>query len=131
MYTTSAATRHELFTSTRVWSPFDEVAAAIAVASEVERHLYVERRGATYRWSLAHGGGPTPLLRISARFLDIDHRSIFIGFRTLPDGTAILCDSPEHVVEPDRWCVLDLGRPLNDAEARTLIEAELDAGVGR
>jgi hypothetical protein len=119
------ATRAALIESNRRWSPPEEVAKAIAAASEVERHLYIERKGETYRWSLAHGGGAYPLLRISARFLGVDYQSIYIGFRTLPDGYSILCEDPGDFDEPDAWTVLELEDQVSELEASELITGGL------
>jgi len=106
-----------------------EVAAAIAVARAGNQGLYVERRGEAFRWSLAHRGGPYPLLRISARFLGIDHTSISIGFRTLPDGHAILCEDPDKFDQPDEWCVLETADELSLQEASALIVSNLGSGT--
>ena len=95
--------RVALIQSNRTWSELKEVALAVSIASESERRIYVERRAQLYRWSLAHSGGFYPLLRITARFLGIDYTDIYVGFRTLPDGTAIICDNPQVVEEPDSW----------------------------
>ena len=83
--------------SIRTWSELTEVAKAVSVASELEHRIYVERRAKLYRWSLAHSGGLYPLQRIMERFLGIDYTHIYVGFRTPPDGTAILCDDPQVV----------------------------------
>ena len=120
--------RLELFKSSRTWSTLEEVAAAIAVASESNRNLYGERRGEAFRWSLAHKGGPYPLLRISAKFLGIDHTSLSISFRTLPDGHAILCEDPDEFDQPDEWCVLEAVGNLSPEQARGLILSSLGSG---
>jgi hypothetical protein len=41
------------------------------------------------------------LLRITARFLQVEHHKIMIGFRTLPDGFSVLCDGPKVVQHPE------------------------------
>jgi len=117
----SLEARVALIRSTRTWSELGEVAKAASVASETERRIYVERRSDLYRWSLAHAGGGYPLLRTAARFLGIDHHRIYIGFRTLPDGTAILCDDPESVECPDEWALLALPAPVSPAVAAEFI----------
>jgi len=61
----------------------DEVAEAVAVATDDERRVYVERIGNAWRWSLTHPGGMYPLLRIAARFLRVDYHRIIIGFRSV------------------------------------------------
>jgi len=63
----------------------------------------VERRSDHYRWSLAHPGGGYPILRITARFLHVDHSRIVVGFRTLSNGIALMCDDPKIVQEADVW----------------------------
>jgi hypothetical protein len=72
-------------------SPLETVAAAVSVATEDQRRVYVERRGDSWRWSLTHSGGSYPLLRISARFLRMDYQRLAIGIRTVAEGVAILC----------------------------------------
>ena len=62
-------------------SPLEDVARAISVATEKETQLYVERVGDLWRWSLVHGGGPYPLLRVTARFLKMDYTAIYIGYQ--------------------------------------------------
>jgi len=121
----SLTERVALIRSTREWSSLEEVALAVSVASESERRIYVERRSDLYRWSLAHPGGGYPILRITARFLRVDYQRIFVGFRTLPDGTAILCDDPSVVEEPDVWAILEPPSALTAAEALGLITSSL------
>jgi hypothetical protein len=107
--------------SSRTWSALNVVAEAVAAASEIEPVVYVERRGDEYRWSLATTGGGYPLLRISARFLGVDYRRIYVGFRTLPNGTSILCEDPSNIDVPDKWAVLNLsGKITRMAAARTI-----------
>jgi hypothetical protein len=87
-------TRLRLLQSVFEPSPLATVAEAVAVATEHETQIYVERLSDGWRWSLAHRGGPYPLLRITARFLQVNYRKIRIGFRALPDGHSVLCDDP-------------------------------------
>lgn len=117
-----------LIQSTRMWSPIETVVEAVSTASETMNRIYVERRSDLYRWSPAHRGGCYPLLRITALFLGADHQRIYIGFRTLPDGTFILCEDPAVVEKPDRWTLLDLSEPISQIEAIELIRAELGSG---
>jgi hypothetical protein len=98
-----------------------DVALAVSVASESGHRIYVERRSDLYRWSLAHSGGGYPLLRITARFLHVDHGRIFVGFRTLPNGMAIMCDDPNIVEEPDTWAILEPTKPVSASDAVELI----------
>src|SRR5690242_11772379 len=86
--------RQRLFHSVTKPSPLESVAEAVLIATEVERRVYVERMGSSWRWSLSHPGGAYPLLRITARFLRVDHRHITVGFRTVADGVCVLCPDP-------------------------------------
>jgi hypothetical protein len=65
-------------------SPLEEVAEAISVASQKFHDFYVERRGDHYRWSFATKGGPYPLLRITARFLEME--PLLTGWSGVPCG---------------------------------------------
>ena len=87
-------------------SPLDEVAEAISVASEDFYDIYVERRGDLWRWSFATTGGPYPLLRITARFLEMDPCSLVgVGSRVVGDGWGVqIVDDTD--TEPDVWAVL-------------------------
>jgi hypothetical protein len=125
----SRAVRVALIQSTRSWSPLETVADAVAVASTNRYLIYVERRSDLYRWSLAHPGGSYPLLRITARFLGVDYQRIAIGFRTLPDGTSIICKDPAAVEQPDQWALLDLPNAVSPEVAVQVIRDEI--GYGR
>jgi hypothetical protein len=123
----SANARH--LESTRRWSSLDEVAEAVAAAREAgSRQVYVEVRGDRFRWSTVGNEGGYPLLRVTARFLGVDHRRISVGFRTLDDGIAILCEDPGRVEAPDRWSLLALPDPITSSVARSLIVAALRPG---
>ena len=67
--------------STRDWSPLEEVAIAVSVATEHENELYLERRGDRYRWSLVHRGGPYPLVDVppSGVVPGFHHREVATG----------------------------------------------------
>ena len=119
--------RVALIQSTRTWSPFKTVADAVAAASTTGQRIYVERRSDLYRWSPAHPGGSYPLLRITARFLGVDYHRIYIGIRTLTDGTSILCEDPDAVEEPDQWTLLDLPTPISAEIAVEVIRDEIGA----
>jgi hypothetical protein len=121
----SLSERVALIQSTRSWSSLQDVALAVSVASESGHRIYVERRSDLYRWSLAHSGGGYPLLRITARFLHVDHGRIFVGFRTLPNGMAIMCDDPNVVEEPDTWAILEPTKPVSASDAVELITNSL------
>ena len=99
--------RQRLFRSVIEPSSLESVAEAVSVATEDERRIYVERAGSGWRWSLTHPGGPYPLLRITARFLRVDHRQITVGFRTAADGVCVLCADPDEPVSADAWAVID------------------------
>jgi len=88
-------------------SGLEQVARAISEATEFQPRIYVERTGSWYRWSLVHPGGPYPLLRITARFLQMDYHHLAIGFKTLGNGLCALSRDPEHATEPEAWAVLD------------------------
>ena len=126
----SLAERVALIQSNRTWSELTEVAKAVSVASEFEHRIYVERRARLYRWSLAHSGGSYPLLRITARFLGIDYTDIYVGFRTLPDGTAIICDGPQVVEEPDAWALLNLPEPIGPETIAMVIAEATESETG-
>src|ERR1700683_4051237 len=100
MTTTTPPSKAQLLRSTFDWSPLEEIALAVFVASEDESEVYVERLGDQYRWSLVHRGGPYPLLRATARFLQVDYQSIFIGLREIGDGYSALSDNPQDEPVP-------------------------------
>ena len=127
----AAATRPEMIQSSRTWSALNVVADAVAAASQTEPLVYVERRGHEYRWSLATKGGGYPLLRITARFLGVDYRRIYVGFRTLPNDTAILCDDPVNIDIPDKWAVLKLSGEMTPTAAARRIRTAIGRGDSR
>ena len=105
-------------------STLDEVAQAVAVATENEHRVYVERVGTSYRWSLTHPGGGYPLLRIAARFLKVDHTRIMVAFRTVEDGVCVLCRDPEESPRADRWTIIDFDGPSSpEVVSRRIDEA--------
>jgi hypothetical protein len=97
------------------------VAEAVAVATEHESRIYVERIGSAYRWSLTDPGGMYPLLRITARFLRVDYHRIVIGFRAVTEGVYVLCEDPANPDEPDVWAVLDFDGVAEPTEVRERI----------
>jgi hypothetical protein len=117
--------RVALIQSTRTWSTLSEVALAVSVANVTERRIYVERRSNLYRWSLVHPGGGYPILRITARFLGVDHCRIVVGFRMLSNGSAIMCDDPNTFQEPDVWAILEAPTPVTASEVGVLIARSL------
>jgi hypothetical protein len=97
--------RAQLIRSAFEPSPLEEVAFAISTATETEHQLYVERIGDLWRWSLVHAGGPYPLLRVTARFLQVDYTAIVIGHRQIEGGRSVLTRDLEEVIEPDGWMI--------------------------
>ena len=117
--------RSQLFLSTHKWSPLEDVALAVSVATENVSKLYVERLDHEYRWSLVHRGGPYPLLRITARFLEVDYQSIFIGFEDVGDGYSALSEDPEVERAPSASAIITFDRPTPTTEAERLIRETL------
>jgi hypothetical protein len=122
---TNPARRAKLILSTRDWSHLSDVAEAVSVATEHESEVYVERLGSRYRWSLVHRGGPYPLLRITARFLQVDHQRIFIGFRPVGDGYSALLPDEQDTVRPDAHKVLTFEVPTPVVEVEDRIRGAL------
>ena len=125
----SLSERVALIQSTRTWSPLSEVALAMSVASETDHRFYVERRSDLFRWSFAHSGGGYPILRIVARFLHVEHDRILMGFRTLPNGMAIMYDDPNVVEQPDAWAILEPATTVSTLEAVELIAGAVGPNV--
>src|SRR5207249_1228641 len=101
------ARRLELLRSVFEPSTLDDVAQAVAVATETERHIYVERVAGGYRWSLTHPGGGYPVLRVTARNLRVGYPGILVPFRTVEDGVCVLCRDPEETLQAERWAVVE------------------------
>ncbi len=121
--------RQRLFRSVFEPSSLDEVAAAVTVAvAEQAGDIYVERLLGRFRWSLCHRGGSYPLLRITARFLKVDHRQAFIGFYTVPGDWCILVKDPIDRIEPDAWAVLTLAELTSSANVGIAIRTALERG---
>ena len=121
----TTAERVALIQSNRAWSSLDDVATAVSVASQGSDRLYVERKGTLFRWSLAHPGGGYPILRITARFLKVDYQRIFVGFRTLPNGDAIICENPNSYEAPDAWTSIEQDLSFSADEAQAFINDAL------
>lgn len=115
--------RARLTRSIYVPSSLDAVAEAVAVATQVEKRIYVERTGDKYRWSLTHPGGPYPMLRITARFLRVDYHAIVVGCRKVADGVCVIAGGPEGDLPPESWAVLYFDGPTGsgDLKARILV----------
>lgn len=117
--------RVRLAQSTFKPAPLDEVALTVAAASEHKEDIYVERRGDLWRWSLAHSGGPYPLLRITARFLEADYTKINIECLTVGEWT-ILNSHPELTDAPDAWTIIAIDEAISTEEATDRIRAGLN-----
>jgi hypothetical protein len=92
-------------------STLNDVAEAVAVATETERRIYVERVGDGYRWSLTHPCRGYPLLRITARFLRVDYTKIMVPFRTVEDGVCVVCRDPGASARAEQWAVIEFEAP--------------------
>ena len=51
-------------------------------------------------------GGPYPLLRITAKYLQVDYHSIIVGCREVGDGWSGLNGNQTESLEPDAWAIL-------------------------
>jgi len=80
--------RLALLESARVPSTLAAVAEAIAEASKYQVLIHVELLEQGWRWSIAHRGGPYPLLRETARFLKVDYHRLHLPFRQVAPGIA-------------------------------------------
>jgi hypothetical protein len=85
----------------------DEVAGAVAAATETEHRIYVERIADRYRWSPTHPGRGYPLLRVTARFLRVDYARIMVPFRTVEDGVRVVCLDPHENSGAEEWAVVE------------------------
>jgi hypothetical protein len=103
-------------------SSLDEVAEAVAVATEDETRVYVERVDHGWRWSLTHPGGMYPLLRITARFLRVDYHRLVIGVRSVSDGVVVVCKDPAVPERCDAWRVMEFEGTTEPAEVKERIE---------
>jgi hypothetical protein len=108
------AHRLELFRSVFEPSSLDDVAEAVAVASEDERRIYIERVDGGYRWSLTHPGGGYPLLRITARFLRVDYTRIMV-----------VCSDPANPTSAEAWAVVE----FDGATSSDLVGARIQVAL--
>lgn len=95
-----------------------EAMAALGRRSAVK--CYVERHGSRYRWSIAHGGGPYPLLREVASFLELPHTSLVVG-TTAVEGWTVIADSHEGL--PDAWAFIETSGDRGELRARLTVLA--------
>jgi hypothetical protein len=118
------AERVQLLQSALHPSTLDDVARAVAVATETEKKVYVERTGDAYRWSLTHSGGPYPLLRITARFLRVDYTRVVVPCRSVAPGVSVLMRDPDDVEPPEQWAVIEFDGPTSaDSVGTRIVEA--------
>ena len=118
--------RSQLIKSCVDWSTIETVAMAVSVATEFQSQVYVERLGDPYRWSLVHRGGPYPLLRITAKYLQVDYHSIMVGCREVGDGWSGLNGNETEPLGPDVWAVLTFDGPTTAADVGARICQEFD-----
>jgi hypothetical protein len=107
-------------------SPLTVVAAGIAAATEFERSLYVERFAGGFRWSMAHRGGPYPLLRVTARFLGLDHWQVMVGCGPAPVAGWSIIPRPSNAPEPIAHALLDFDGPT----PADVVERRVSAALG-
>jgi hypothetical protein len=106
-------------------SPLSEVTEAVsAFAAARPGAVYVERvSGDRYTWSPATRGGPYPLLRILAAFLECSHYEMTIGCETV-EGWCVVSDPGTRPAGPH----VVLEAPPRDAvEVAKLVASELGA----
>lgn len=115
------ARRNKLASTMTRATALAEVIEAIASLGAAPLNVYVERRGPLYRWSIAHQGGPYPLLREVARSLDIPHSSLLIHCTAVDEWTIVAPGT--EMGPPDAWMVIASGA---DRDAlKTRVEGEL------
>jgi hypothetical protein len=117
--------RQRLLVGTRYPSPLEEVAEAVSVFTEYPGDAYVERFGADWRWSPAHRGGSYPLLRITARFLQVDHYRVIVPFRTVHGDWAVLMPEEDESERPNGSVILTFSGPTNPVVIAACIVQEL------
>jgi hypothetical protein len=117
--------RSQLIKSTGEWSTIETVALAVSVATESQKQIYVERPKDHYRWSLIHRGGPYPLLRLTAKYLQVDYHSIIVGCRRVGDGWSGLNGNETESSEPDSWAILSFDGSTAATDVLARISKEL------
>ena len=107
--------------------PLDTLAEHVAAVSARQRRVYVERLGDGYSWSFVHAGGPYPLLREVAAFVDLPHTRIIVPCRTVGEKWCVMTgpDEDDNPPEPDAWAVIDLTPGTTPADASTKIRTAL------
>jgi hypothetical protein len=104
------------------WAPLTEVGHAIATTWR-RKLTYVERRGAQYRWSPAHRGGPYPLLREVAKAIGVPHDSIVLPFMTIDGCAVLMAEGRPDAADALAW--IDGISSLDPVEASAAIELAL------
>lgn len=104
--------RRQTMKAIRTWSSLKKVVEAVELFGEYQPVVYIERRGALYRWSFAKGGGPYPLKMMICGYLGIPTRNVLIGFRTVGDAYAILSNRPEQGDTSDSWAIFETKSPI-------------------
>ncbi len=83
--------------------------------------VWVGRRGAEFRWSPATRGGPYPLLRMVARYLELDHYSLAVKGVEALDGWTIV----EGDESPDAEAIVVVPRGASIGEIEQLLAERL------
>jgi hypothetical protein len=96
----------------------DEVVEAVTDAVRWQSSIYVERRGCLYRWSLAHGGGPYPLLRLVCKFLEIPHYWVLVSCAPFDGWTITACREGEPA---EAAAIVDFPLGAGPAEVRQTV----------
>lgn len=110
--------------------PLDAVAEAVAQVSNGRRHLYVERRGDRFAWSVAHRGGPYPLMREVAAYVGLPDGSLAVSAQGLGDWSVLIGpNGDDDRPPPDVWAVITLPASVGAAEANRAILDALDASA--
>ena len=74
----------------RQWSePADVIDAIVSATEAYDLTVWVGASEHGWRWSPATKGGPYPLLRMVARYLNLDHRQLLVGAIASGDGWTI------------------------------------------
>ncbi len=100
--------RCRLFRSSVEAASLDDVVEAVTDAVRFHERVYLERRGDRYRWSLATGGGPYPLLRLICKYLEIPHYWVLVSTAAW-DGWTITAPRWDGPVDARAVLHLELG----------------------
>lgn len=80
----------------RMSSPLADVTASISDAtSRADLTVWIGCRNGEYRWSPATRGGPYPLQRLLARYLNLDHERLMLtAIEVAPGWSIVQGDGP-------------------------------------